>query len=823
MTRIALVAFSIAAAGLVGCGGGTDTDGDGSGGTGGQGGTTCTLSSQCELGEICSKGVCVEDSGCTADSCSGNDLCDAETLTCLSPATICSNEGCECSIVDPVAGVVANPSIVLSANGEREVQVVVTVKNNGQQVPGAAYALEVENDPMAAFELNAAGTTVIATDNGGEAQLKATVVDDAGNPIAGSDSCTAVLKNLGEVAPADARVYVFNDITGEPIAGARVEIHTDNDGIADHVGNTQDDQSGKPGEALFAGIDLNGPYDVTVFAHDANNDIVYNYVTLAGITGNDIQVPLSGRSPVAQVGGYTGKVDFKPFEERYLNGVTKLLSAAIASNSIPLAALLNFDLSVLIGELPEGECTPTGGTLPRGCYQLSIPGLDQFEIPPFPLPGGTQIAVQGAPAKGSVDVVGVPGKRTAWTLGGEVGLGEVTPLIPIITPLLPVEDCDCDTTDACDDACTCDSDCGLNLDFGAIFNGVLPLLPNFGSGVRTNVNLVATSETDWVTYTTAEYDNRTPNSNYPNLDDGTGGLGKLQLTQALDKFTNFEAPALPSDGAGGQMEALVLLTGILGPEGFVPLGLSAGLDCTASEGCLDRAANPDLFDGKVNGGKVCNWNSKAQLNQCPRSVDDALEGQVPAGRVGMFHAPAHGGLDKTKWVTIAAALPLSSFLSQDDLEIRVTGFVVREEPAAGQSNQIKKSFVEVPASIAYAADRTYTVPNVAGTDVHWITFGSEADSATGLTTRWNVYAASGATVKLPAVPTGWVDPAAPDNDDDGDIPEGYVNVTHLAVDLEGSAGLESYAANNGTHLGDLVQNVSGLSVLSGNVCIQNCN
>src|SRR5690606_34715775 len=126
----------------------------------------------------------------------------------------------------------------------------------------------------------------------------------------------------------------------------------------------------------------------------------------------------------------------------------------------------------------------------------------------------------------------------------------------------------------------------LDLDFGAVINGVLLLLPSFASGARTNLTMLEASASYCIYHTTPEYGSRDTDARFPKLD--TGDRGKLALTEALHKFTNFAAPQLPPNGAGGRMEGVLLLSGILGPDGFVPLGLSAGLDCTASGGaCLE--------------------------------------------------------------------------------------------------------------------------------------------------------------------------------------------------------------------------------------------
>jgi hypothetical protein len=395
--------------------------------------------------------------------------------------------------------------------------------------------------PDAAFTMSVEGAGFTVSDN----QLSA----DAGQSGEGTltvtfgstASCTANLVNLGDApAAGSVRVYVFDDITNAPVAGATVVIDTDGDGVDDGGGAITDDLG-----IAFSG-DLAGAttYSATVFAGG------YNYLSIAGLSvadNGDVTMPLSARSVDPDKGGFTGIMDFVNYEDRYLGGRSAAVKAGVVAGSLPLKSLLNFNTDLLIGEITDADCSlePT----PAGCYRVEIRGLVDETLA---LPGGAVVGLAAQPIKEHFDSVAVPGRRYAWSLGTEVEIADLSGVINVVTPYL--SDCSCDQTeDSCDEAdggagdCSCDLDCGLNIDIGGLYDDIVPLVNNFATGLKGNLPIESATASDWTSHVTGEYATRSSDERYPKLDNGTSEYGQLVLREAWSDFAAIVAPALPAD------------------------------------------------------------------------------------------------------------------------------------------------------------------------------------------------------------------------------------------------------------------------------------
>ncbi|OGQ91466.1 MAG: hypothetical protein A2289_18335 [Deltaproteobacteria bacterium RIFOXYA12_FULL_58_15] len=742
----------------------------------------CVVPWDCAVGYTCDKeaGCCVEF-GCEPGTCPVGTFCDGDTKECTSVADACvlAPNGCECHIVN-FAGdfeATSDPSIPLPAGATFEVEAILSIVGGGP-LPGATFSFGVDNDLL--FDVDGSKLTAKAA-AAGTATLTA---EESGHQA----TCTADLVHLGETPAGDVRFFVFDDRTGSPKADAQIIMDAQpTDGTADTTLTTAAD--GTITTAAPA-----GKYDVTVFLAG------YNYLSIVGIpaTTSEVALPVAARPAEPMTAGFTGRASFDDYERLVLGGVPKTIEFGIVSTSFSLASLLNLDLDLLIGPIanPEGGCNQTDGSgnHPAGCYHISLPNLfDEWA----PLPGGVLLSLTSTPIKSSFDVVGQPGRRYAWGLGGELNLEDISDLATSVLDIL--KDCGCDDnveTGTCPAECACDADCPVSLDFGQLFNGLMPLFSAFASGVRGNLALQGLAQDDWEDYISVEYAERLPDDRFEKLD----GNSKLAIREPLEVFTDFAIGDLPVDpGAsvvGQQMEGVILLSGVNTTGfGFVPLGLGLGVDCTTDR-CLDRGGTgANDFDGKINGGRMCIYSTDPTENTCGPGVPTSELGD---GHLGLFHAKAHGGLQGQDWLTIAVALPVSAFMESSS-DIRVAAKISRSEPTAGASNQLAGNYPTFPAAEGTQVQNQLTVNHTDGTDVHWVkVFGGGAD--------WDIYFPDdGGTFHRPA-PTG----ADPFNDT-------AVNLTHIGFATNGKAELADLAANNGTTLAELLNLVEGFTVTSGDV------
>ena len=778
----------------------------------------CVVPWDCPVGQTCdaASGCCVFF-GCLPGECPAGTFCDSDTKECTSVGDACLTAagGCECHILNPAGELEAsgNPTITLPANAAYDLQAVLSVVGAGP-LPGAAF--EFSAAPGTLFSVSGNTLTASSSTDPGTETLTAT----SGNFA----TCTANLVHLGAPDGGSVRFFAFDDATGEPLEDVNIVINNETTAVQTAGDGTIEVTA--PGAA----------YNVSAFLAD------YNYLSIVGIPSDttEVALPMSYRPADSTIAGFTGKADFSDYERRVLGGKPKTIKFGIVSTSFKLSSLLNFDLDLLIGPIadPKRECTVDGdcvgagdvctdnicelegcdivdgnGNHPAGCYELSIPGLVD---PPIwtALPGGVLLSLAANPIKSHFDVVGASGRRYAWSLGGQVEISEIAGLVNLITDLL--DDCECDVTeDACDDGCACDSDCGLKLDFGGLFNSLTPLFSLFASGVEGNLPMPPVLFSEWEAYITPPYADRIPSASpeFPLLD--TAGRGRLPIREPLQVFTDFTLGALPDDPLSAddyQMEGVVVLTGVnTRGYGFVPLGLGAGLDCT-TENCLERL--DEDYDGVVDGGLMCLYDPDPELNGCPPGVPIT---ELPDGHLGLFHAKAHGGLQGQEFLTVALALPITA-LTNDDEAIRVAGQVVRGEPAAGASNALNGSYPEFPTTRTEQTAGQFAVNSGSGAEVHWVTVAT--DEQDGVTTRWNIYFPSeGGTFEAPD-PIPFLggtarNPFDVDTNGIGDAAD-MINATHVAFEAPGVT-LEDLAANNGTNLGNLLDDVDGFTVISTDV------
>jgi hypothetical protein len=744
-------------------------------------GQACNINSNCPEGQTCSNKSCTPFEQCKPDSCDSGTFCDNEnTNSCVTVAQKCNATaaGCECYIANmagqfPASGM---PTLFLTGGATQPITLALAVKG-GEPIPGATFTLSFDN-PSSSFTVD--GQTVKATTTAGNSVVKATV--------AGYAECEAKVVNLGASTPNKVRFFVYDEQTGEAIAGAKVIVDANGEEI-------QTPDSNVEGVSLTKTFSSATPYTVSVLKDG------YNYISLVGLstaTDNDVVLPLSPHSIDGVTGGATGILDFATFYENYTHG-PKALKAGFVASSFPLQQALNFDAASFIG--PIGSCEPGHEV---GCTPIVIEGfLPAEKNVKVPLPGGVVAQLSDQVLKGNFDMVGAPGRRFAWSLGLEAQFEDIGALIPLFMG----DTCSCNLkVGICEGTCACDKDCGQGIDLGVILNSVTPLLSKVGIGYIGNLPLQSAKMTEWQSYTAPAYAQRPADARFPRLDSGKGTYKSLPLTDLLNKFSDVTVPNLPKDevlGGNATMDSMLVLTGVDAKGfGFVPLGLGFGSDCTTGN-CFSREHNAAAFDGKVNGGTMCIADRKNPC-QIPTATED--------GHLGLFKAYARGGLSDQPWTTLMLALPASSLAGKDTATngFRAKGALVAQEITQGSSAQLASvSYLDLPNQPATVAGRSYQATAVAGAGLRWVTI-------TNGTRRWNVYFAKGnGNFVAPKVPAGWVDPFVSAADDN------TVTVTDIAVAMRSGTSLSSLIHHDqGQTLGDIISSVDRFSVRAAALPVQ---
>jgi hypothetical protein len=165
---------------------------------------------------------------------------------------------------------------------------------------------------------------------------------------------------------------------------------------------------------------------------------------------------------------------------------------------------------------------------------------------PAEIPGGITLAFNGSPIVGAFTVMGLPGERIMWAVGGRVSISENPNLLSDI-----IEQIEGD------------------IDIGQIIAVVLPLFANFYSGIDPNVVL--------------EID-----------EDGSSTVIERDIAVEipLGRRLFIEAPMLP-ETEGQPLETGLFLAGAMVPgHGFVPFGITAAVD-DAEDSPEDRRLDGD--------------------------------------------------------------------------------------------------------------------------------------------------------------------------------------------------------------------------------------
>jgi hypothetical protein len=308
------------------------------------------------------------------------------------------------------------------------------------------------------------------------------------------------LTNLGAQIANNVRVTVVSAASGAPIAGAVVELI--------HAAGNHSLTTDATGVVSFPGVSSTGGYSVTA-AQSA-----YDFVSVLGLEGADVLIPLPPVTKPTLVGGIKGTTDLSHVSS--MGNISLSLSGASVASPIvafsPGPALFGGDI-----------------------FQVAIPGMSTK----VPVPAGATLSVMfsGAdiPLKETYYARATSGVRAAWSFGGHLDLGMLM------------------------------TGGGLS---GNLVGTILPYLQRFDHGVRPVVDVMALG-------TVVDTGDINGNGNTTELVPDYNNFPNVALTPNTAQALRYQlmVHALPMV-SGGMANALIVVAGTLLPGvGFVPLGL----------------------------------------------------------------------------------------------------------------------------------------------------------------------------------------------------------------------------------------------------------
>jgi hypothetical protein len=521
----------------------------------------------------------------------------------------------------------------------------------------------------------------------------------------GGTACTpAAITEYPAAGSTVVRTVVTDIASGAPISGATVV----GEGAASCTGGgtaasgTTTCTSDTNGVVSFTG--MTSPYTISVFNPQ------YSYVTVMGVTANDILIPIKASSATGapgQPGAFNGTLtsaDFANVSNELGTLHLDISGASIGGN------LIDLSLTTLLG--PSQPITISLGTA--------------TSYGPFNLPEGIALGLGptmfGAGAGGAYGIEADPGFRALWSLGGNAVIGDV---LQAIGPVLS------------------GGTGSISSEIPTILTAILPIVGTLESAVTSGV-LVTPGETSTLTY-------------------GTAPAPALELDTLLRLHLNVKTPVLAdcssgtcttyTDNAGkvAAFDGAVILGGVLAtPEGFVPLGLTAGVDSVNATGAMTA-------DGLT---------------------DPATTG-APEQQLPLRVASRHGGIETAPWAFVTLGASLADLVGGlgggsggggTVLAGNVT-FVPKIEYNNGANADIDLSqpFLTIPEGASFTP-RSSTVTTATFTPPTAATPASGAPSATfhrldiGSGVEWYIYFPASldgsGPQTIPAVPSGFTDLAA---------------------------------------------------------------
>ncbi len=496
----------------------------------------CTSKFDCDPGFICNdKGKCEAMSGCDPtdeNACKAGEIC-----TDLGECVACGKLAKKCEIIGMTGQVGSALTVAVGSKTNLE---AVALDESGAPIYCATF--EFSGGSVSGSEYTAAA---------GDSKITA--------KVSGSDvQCELSVKVLDASAAESVQVFVYDDATGQGVAGAKVVVDADSDYI-------ETDASGIAAVTVKAAAATT--FTVTAFKAD------YNYTTIADVpvATKSVAVPVGHRPLKSELaGGSKGKFSFDEFAKSFLGGTHQDFKAAFVTNTIPLSSVFTFDLDNFLGSMTSGCSIGKDG-----CYSLAdiIPDSIMSLIPKdangnsmvpeaIPLPGGAVVGAKKSDMKATYTAPAIPGQRIPWALGLEIALNDVIGIVPMFT--------------------------SKTIDVPTIFDAVLPLFSKFGTAVGVPAAMPA---------------------------GGALASQDLSLSEKFRIYRELKVDSLPADAESkAQMDAIGILR-LVNARGYgamlTGLTLSADIDgngkidaATVCKNEKDKKECPKDVSGKVPEGSV---------------------------------------------------------------------------------------------------------------------------------------------------------------------------------------------------------------------------
>lgn len=472
------------------------------------------------LGCQCDEGKCV-GSLCSADS-------DCGTLVCRSGACVAA------PAVTTVAKCQVTPDLVVMREGSKarfwvsawDAQNTPVVIKDGATFTAVGTAVTLTGSGMGQFADFTAGNAAVTTPT------------NSVQAAFGSTTCQAKVIVLANPIAGSAAVSVIDELSGRPVAGAKVMLSTPAGAVIPQGAEQTVDTNANGYATLLGAV---APYSVTVFHPE------FSYVTVANYNGtsNFLSFALR-RNSLDKYGGYKGGFTNVP--------ATSNVHAALAGMSLA-GSITNLNLTALLG-----PSVPTDIVIGSAINQMDVPipagaflGFGDQQIKNT-IAGqglnGTCLDSSGQPDEARI-TAGTCGTRTAWALAGDIPLGD-----------LPIDQ----VAGGLD-----------NINIGTLLGRIVPIFKKFNSSVIRDVQFTLRD---------------TPGADAGNPDFSD----QSQYTTANHDFTqiplafNFvvKTPELPRF-KGTYVDGVAIIGGASAVgRGVVPLGIGVGVNTMPVDGQIDR-------------------------------------------------------------------------------------------------------------------------------------------------------------------------------------------------------------------------------------------
>ncbi|MFT3708930.1 MAG: carboxypeptidase-like regulatory domain-containing protein [Archangium sp.] len=476
------------------------------------------------LGCQCDEGKCV-GSLCSADSDCGSQVC--RNGACVAPPAAATVA--KCAITPDLAVVAAGEKVKFWVSAWDAQNNPVVVKD------GATWAVQgtaLTGTPAAA---NSAEFT---------AGTAAAALGDAVQATIGTTTCKAKAIVVAAPAAGSLGVSVIDELSGRPIAGAKVMLSNSDGMIIQQTGAVDTLDTGADGTAVLSTTGLTGGATVSVF-HNG-----FSYVTVANYTGSSRLLSFAlRRNALDSYGGYKGGFTNVP--------MTSNVHAALAGMSLA-GSITNLNITQLLG-----PSEPTDIVIGSAINQMDVPipagaflgfGDQQIKnhVAGQGLNGvcGTTLTDPSSPPDEAKITAGLCGTRAAWALAGDVPLGD-----------LPI------------DAVAGGLD---NIDIGMLLGRIIPIFKKFNSSIKRDVPFTliptpgaSTGNPDFsnnMHYTTADHD----------------------FTQIPLAFNFVIKTGTLPQFKGAYADGVAVIGGASAPgRGVIPLGIGVGINRTPQDGEID--------------------------------------------------------------------------------------------------------------------------------------------------------------------------------------------------------------------------------------------